>query len=86
MGPSPILSVIHVITFGTMLNFNGGNNEHGLKYVTCKQTFFNINILDVSTTSVQLELGVPEIMLISDIMLASFFSNSAAALRALTLG
>ena len=55
-----------------MLNFNGGNNEHMLKYVTRKPTFFNINILDVSTTSVQLELSVPEIMLISDILWLRF--------------
>ena len=25
MGPSPILSITHVVTIGTMLNFNGGN-------------------------------------------------------------
>ena len=31
MGPSPILSIIHTFTIGTMLNFNGGNNGHGLK-------------------------------------------------------
>ena len=31
MGPSPVLSIIHIITIGTMLNFNGGNNGHGLK-------------------------------------------------------
>ena len=28
MGPSPILSIIYTVTIGTMLNFNGGNNEH----------------------------------------------------------
>ena len=27
MGPSPILSVIHTVTIGTMLNFNGSNNR-----------------------------------------------------------
>ena len=31
MGPSPILSTIHTITFGTILNFNNGNNGHELK-------------------------------------------------------
>ena len=31
MGLSLILSVIHTITIGTMLNFNGGNPGHGLK-------------------------------------------------------
>ena len=39
MGPSSILSVIHTITFGTMLNLNGGNNGHGLINVRCKQIF-----------------------------------------------
>ena len=33
MGSLPILSV------GTMLEFNGDNNEYGLKNVMCKQTF-----------------------------------------------
>ena len=37
MGLSPTLSVIHTVTIGTMLNFNGGNNEHGLRNVTCEQ-------------------------------------------------
>ena len=36
MSPSPILSIIHTVTIGTMLNYNGGNNGHGLKNVTCK--------------------------------------------------
>ena len=39
MDLSSILSIIHTITIGTMRNFNGGNNGHGLKNVTCKQTF-----------------------------------------------
>ena len=34
-----ILSVRVRVTFGTMLNVNGGNNGHGLKNVTCEQTF-----------------------------------------------
>ena len=38
MGPSPFLYVVHTITIGTMLNFNGGNNEHRLKNLTCKET------------------------------------------------
>ena len=37
--PSPILAVSHTITVGTMLNFKGGNNGHGLKNVTRKQIF-----------------------------------------------
>ena len=39
MGSSPILSVIHTVIIGTILSLNGGNNGHGLKDVTCKQTF-----------------------------------------------
>ena len=31
LGPSPIMSVIHIVTTGTMLNYNGGNKGHGLK-------------------------------------------------------
>ena len=31
MGLLPILSVIHTTTIGTMLNFNGGYNGHGIK-------------------------------------------------------
>ena len=30
MGPSPILCVLHNITVGPMLKFNGGNNGHSL--------------------------------------------------------
>ena len=33
------MSIIHMVIIATMLNFNGGNNGHGLKNVTCKQTF-----------------------------------------------
>ena len=39
MSLSPILSVIHTDTIGTMINCSGGSNGHGLKNVTCKQTF-----------------------------------------------
>ena len=28
MGPLPILLITHIITIGTILNFNGGNNGH----------------------------------------------------------
>ena len=38
MGP-PVLSIIHAVTIGTMLNINSGNNGYGLKNFTCKQTF-----------------------------------------------
>ena len=37
MCPSAILSIIHTVTIGIMLNFNGGNNGHKLKNVTWKQ-------------------------------------------------
>ena len=37
MGQSPILSIIHSVTIGTLLSFNGGNNGHELENVTCKQ-------------------------------------------------
>ena len=39
MGSSPILSVIHTVTIGTFLNFNGGNKGHRLQHITCRQTF-----------------------------------------------
>ena len=39
MGPSSILSVIHTITIGTMLNLNGGNNGRGLIKIRYKQIF-----------------------------------------------
>ena len=38
MCPLLILSVIHIITIGIMLNFNGGNNGHVLINFTCKHT------------------------------------------------
>ena len=46
MGPLPILSVIHIVTINTMLNFNGVNNRNGLKNVKCKQ-IFSINQFDI---------------------------------------
>ena len=39
MGLLPILSVFDTVTIGTMLNFNSGNKGHGVKNLTCKQTF-----------------------------------------------
>ena len=48
MGPSPILSIIPTVTIDTMLNFNGGNNRHGLKNVRCKQTLKGIYYLNES--------------------------------------
>ena len=43
MGPSPILSIIHTITIATGLNFNGGNNGHGL------QKYTDLNQFDVKS-------------------------------------
>ena len=57
MGPSSILSVIHIITIETMLNNNHGNNCHGLKNVKCKQTFtlFNFTELIAIVTKVNVD-------------------------------
>ena len=33
IGLSPIRCIIHTVTIGTMLNYNGDNNGHGLKDV-----------------------------------------------------
>ena len=38
MGLSSILSIIHTVTIGAILNNNGGNDGHGLKNFTCKLT------------------------------------------------
>ena len=38
--PSPILSVLHTITIGTILNFNGGNNGHKLKTLHVNRTLW----------------------------------------------
>ena len=51
MGPSSFLSIIATVTNGTMLNFNCGNNGHGLKNVTCKQT--SKEVLDISSWKIQ---------------------------------
>ena len=37
---SPILSVIHTVTIGTMLNNNGMNDRHGLTNVTCTDLYW----------------------------------------------
>ena len=41
MGSSVFLSIIHTITIGTILNFNGGNNGHGLKTLRFWCGFFS---------------------------------------------
>ena len=38
MNPSPILSIIHMVTIGTIPNLDSGDKGHGLKNVECKQT------------------------------------------------
>ena len=51
MGLSPIPSILYTVTIGTILNNNGGNNEHGLKRVEsmCKQTLIitQIPVVDI---------------------------------------
>ena len=47
MDLSSILSVIHTIIIGPMLNFNGSYNGQGLKNATCKQTFVVFQHCDV---------------------------------------
>ena len=44
MGPSTMLTVIHIVTIGKMLNNNGGNNWNRLKNITCKQTLWSLNL------------------------------------------
>ena len=46
MSLSPILSIIYIVTFDTMLNFNGSNEGHGLKTLRvnrplCMDSFSN---------------------------------------------
>ena len=36
------LSPIRTVIIGITLNFNTGNNGNGLRNVTCKQTFINV--------------------------------------------
>ena len=38
MGRSSILSIIHTVTIGALINFSSGNKGYGTKSVTCKQT------------------------------------------------
>ena len=40
MGPSLLLPVIHTVTIGIMLNFNGGNNGHIVNTLTCNKNAF----------------------------------------------
>ena len=46
MGSSPILSIIHTVTFGPILRFNGGNNRYGLENGVRKQILKD-NMVDV---------------------------------------
>ena len=50
MGSSPILSVIHTVTIGAILNFKGGNNGLGLKNIRCKQTLKGLFICIAKVT------------------------------------
>ena len=44
MGPSPIPSVIHTGTIGTVFSFNSGNNGHGLKALRLNRPQIKMNI------------------------------------------
>ena len=61
---SPILSIIHAVTIGTMPNFNGGNNGHGLQKMlnvnrplTCGEPFVTF-LSDISFAALQLFIFV----------------------------
>ena len=47
MDLSSILSVIHTVTFGTMLNLNGGGNGHGIKMLRVNRPFIVFQHCDV---------------------------------------
>lgn len=38
MGPSLILSAIHIVYIDTMLNLTSGSNGHTRKHIACEQT------------------------------------------------
>ena len=44
MGPSPILSIIHTVTIGTILNFNGGIYGHGVCWMLDLLNFASIHV------------------------------------------
>ena len=50
-GLSPILSVIHTVIIGTMLNYTDGKKRTPTKNVTCKQTFIDYVRISVSLLS-----------------------------------
>ena len=50
-GLSPILSVIHTVIIGTMLNYTDGKKRTPTKSVTCKQTFIDYVRISVSLLS-----------------------------------
>ena len=45
MGLSPILSVVHTVAIGTILNFNGDNKGHGLRTFNVNRPLIIMNIL-----------------------------------------
>ena len=62
MGPSPILSVIHAVTIGTMLNLNSGKNGHGLKMLRvhrCKIVVISTNGYAISVFYLHNDLREP---------------------------
>ena len=45
MSLSPILSVVHTVAIGTMLNFNGGTKRHRLRILNVNRPLIIMNIL-----------------------------------------
>ena len=49
MGLSPFWSIIHTVTIGAMLNFNGFNNGHGLKMLREKRLLHLDSVLVIAS-------------------------------------
>ena len=52
MGPSPVLSISHKDTIGTMLNFNGGNGL-GLKTLHVNRPLYFVHVLLFVSTRIK---------------------------------
>ena len=59
MGPSQILSIVHTITIGTVLNFNSGNNEDGPKTLRVNSPLVITVSSKFQTNSSNLNLPAP---------------------------
>ena len=55
MGPLAILPFIHTATVGTMLNFNGGNDGHGLKTLRVNKTLNQSSSNSMKSSSVMFD-------------------------------